>query len=143
MLGMIYTANRTMRIHIGLGSLPDQSFRGLDYSENVVEVFDDKNYTNYSPNHPQIDGVFYFDKYVQPSNNQCVGNILKMSTPNITPATLYQDVAGFHQTGDTQVCAMDLTTQQIWVSFSEFGTNVKAYLRSPIHVKLQDFWGKN
>lgn len=110
MLGMIYTTDRTMRIHIGMSSLPDNSFRGLDYSKNVVLNFNDKNYTDYSANHPQIDGVFYFDKFVQPSNNQCVGNILKDSAPNITPATLYRDVAGFHSTGDTQVCAMDLTT---------------------------------
>lgn len=141
MLGMISDTNRTMRIHIGMGSLPDNSFRGLDYSENVVENFNDVNYTNYSPQHPQIDGVFYFDKHVQPSNDECVGNILKDAVPNITPATLYRDVAGFHQTGDTQVCAMDLTSQEIWVSYSEFGTNVKAYLRSPIHIKLQEFWG--
>jgi hypothetical protein len=41
-----------MRIHIGMSSLPDNSFRGWDYSENVLFNFDDKNYTDYSPAHP-------------------------------------------------------------------------------------------
>lgn len=142
MLSQIYTAKRTMRIHIGLGSRADNSFRGLDYSANVVDVFTDTNYTDYTPQHPQMNGIFYFDKHVQPSNNECVGNILKMNYGKITPATLYREVAGFHQTGNTQMCAMDLTNNEIWLSYSEFGTNVDAYKRSPIHVKLNDFWGQ-
>lgn len=52
MLSTIYSTDRTMRIHIGMSSLPDNSFRGLDYSENVVDVFTDTNYTSYTPNHP-------------------------------------------------------------------------------------------
>ena len=140
MLGTLAETKRTMRIHIGLSSLPDNSYRGIDYSSNVFENFNDQNYT-YTPQHPQMDGVQYFDKHTQPSDDPCVGNILKASLGNITPATLYREVAGFHQTGNTQMCAFDITTNELWLSYSEFGTNVDAYKRPAIHVKMNDFWG--
>jgi hypothetical protein len=52
MISTVYNTSRTMRIHIGMSSLPDNSFRGWDYSENVLLNFNDKNYTDYSPAHP-------------------------------------------------------------------------------------------
>lgn len=52
MTSTIYNTSKTMRIHIGMSSLSDNSFRGWDYSLNVVDNFNDKNYTNYSSAHP-------------------------------------------------------------------------------------------
>jgi hypothetical protein len=40
-----------MRIHIGLGSANDNSFRGIQYAHNKVQVFDDVNYI-YDNSHP-------------------------------------------------------------------------------------------
>lgn len=54
-----------MRIHLGIGSLPDKLFRGADYSANIVNFYTDSNYTRYNPDyHPQLEGVFYYDKGV-------------------------------------------------------------------------------
>ena len=52
-----------MKIHLGIGSSEDHSFRGVDYAANFMTFFDDKNFTRYSPAHPQLDGVFYYDKH--------------------------------------------------------------------------------
>jgi len=52
MVNTIFEAKRTVKIHIGLGSLPDNSFRSFDYSHNIVNVYDDKNYTHYTDAHP-------------------------------------------------------------------------------------------
>lgn len=60
----IFNAKRTQKIFIGIGSLEDNSFLAVQYSEKIVNVINDKNYTSYSAAHPQIDGVVYFDKYV-------------------------------------------------------------------------------
>jgi len=46
------SADRTMRIHLGVGSLPDNTFRGVNYASNYIDFFDDKNYTIYSDAHP-------------------------------------------------------------------------------------------
>lgn len=48
-----------------------------------------------------MDGIFYYDKHTQPSNDECVGDILKNNLGKITPEILYREVAGFHRTGDT------------------------------------------
>jgi len=37
---------------------------------------------------------------------------------------------------------MDPAGQQIWASWSS-QTAVKAYTRSPIHIRLSDFWGES
>ena len=64
-------------VHLGSASAIDGELRGYDYAANFLYSYDDKNYTHYSENHPQLDGVFYYDKHVQPSGSACVGNILK------------------------------------------------------------------
>jgi hypothetical protein len=46
------SAHRTVRIHLGFGSLPDKTFRGFDYAANLLNTYDDKNYTRYSDAHP-------------------------------------------------------------------------------------------
>jgi hypothetical protein len=138
---MILGANRTMMIHLGWGSLPDKLFRGMDYSPNVVNIYTDSNYTHYSQAHPQLDGVFYYDKHVQPSGDTCIGAILNGTHGQITPATLYRDVAGFHETGNAQVIVMDPEGQQIWASWSQYGAPINAYERPPIHIDLSQFWG--
>lgn len=40
--------------------------------------YNDKNYTHYNESsHPQRAGIAYFDKHPQPSNDDCVGSLLK------------------------------------------------------------------
>jgi len=67
---------------------------------------------------------------------------LKSRWGSMTAATLYRDVAGISRTGDTQVCAFDVNNREIFVSYSEYKTAREAFYRSPIRVKLNDFWGK-
>jgi hypothetical protein len=73
---MLQTTNRTMMIHLGFGSLPDKLFRGVDYASNYIAFYNDNNYTHYSASHPQLDGIFYYDKHVQPSGDICIASIL-------------------------------------------------------------------
>ena len=76
-LSILSNARRTCAIHLGLASADDHSFRMLEYSQNVLNNYDDKNYTNYnSTSHPKAPGIAYFDKHVQPSHDDCVGSLL-------------------------------------------------------------------
>jgi hypothetical protein len=129
-----------MMIHLGFGSLPDKLFRGVDFASNFVTFYNDQNYTHYSDAHPQLNGVFYYDKYIQPSGHICLASILKSTHGKITPETMYRDVAGFHTTGNAQVIVMDPEGQQIWATWSEYNNPINAYTRSPMHIKLSDFW---
>lgn len=95
-------------IHLGYGSLPDNSFRGVDFAANTLIFYDDKNYTRYAAGtHPQLDGVFFYDRHVQPSGSTCIANILTPAHGSITPETLFRDVAGYHRSGNAQVIVMD------------------------------------
>ena len=59
-----------MMIHTGWGSLPDNSFRGADIAANFVKFYDDQHWiAPFTDAHPQMNGVFYYDKFLQPSNN--------------------------------------------------------------------------
>ena len=61
----LLSTKRTMKIHGGWGSLPYAEFRGMDYAANYVNFYDDKNYTHYNAEfHPQMEGVFFYDKHV-------------------------------------------------------------------------------
>lgn len=137
------SANRTMMIHNGWGSLPDNSFRGADYSRDWVKFYDDTTWiADFTDAHPQMDGIFFYDKFVQPSYNPCMGQVIQANYGQITPEVIYRDVAGYHSTGDTQVVVMDPAGQQIWASWAEHKTGNRAYTRSPIHIRLSDFWGQ-
>lgn len=69
--------NRTVRNLIGIGTRSQNKFVGVQYSWNTLNVFDDKNYTNYFPQaHPQMDGVMFWDEKIQPSYNKCLGLML-------------------------------------------------------------------
>ena len=49
----------------------------LEYSQNIINNYDDTNYTHYNKtSHPKTKGIAYFDKHVQPSNDACVGSLL-------------------------------------------------------------------
>ncbi|TNV78485.1 hypothetical protein FGO68_gene8749 [Halteria grandinella] len=138
---MLNTAKRTMRIHGGWGSAPDHSFRGMDFAANFVKLYDDHNYTHYSnQSHPQMDGIFYLDKHVQPSDNQCIKNIITPQYGHITAETIYSNLIGDHRTGDNMWVVMKPESGDIWMASSQYGAPVEAYRRSPIHVRLGDFW---
>ena len=75
-IAFLNSTHRTCAIHIGLGSVEDHSFRMIEYSYKTLNVYDDKNYNHYSKNHPQRNGVAYWDKHAQPSDDACVGDLL-------------------------------------------------------------------
>lgn len=70
-------AKRTCRIHLGSASKEDKQFVMYDYAANFLTPIDDKNFTYFSDEHPQLSGVAYYDQNTQPSNDGCVGAILK------------------------------------------------------------------
>ena len=83
-LGILTKAHRTCAIHLGLGSATDHSFRMLEYSQTILNNYDDTNYTHYAANHPKKAGIAYFDKHVQPSGDGCVGSVLTNVTVNLS-----------------------------------------------------------
>jgi hypothetical protein len=133
-------SKRTIMNHFGVGSLPDKTFRGVNYAANFVSFFNDSNYTHYSESHPQLSGVFYLDRHIQPSGDMCIATIAKASHGKITPETMFRDIAGYHETGNAQLIVMDPEGQQIWGVWSQYNAPINAFERSPIHIDLSKYW---
>ena len=72
-IALLSRTHRTCAIHIGIASTEDHSFRMFEYSQDTLNNYDDKNYTHFTASHPKKEGITYFDKFVQPSDNSCVG----------------------------------------------------------------------
>lgn len=87
-----------------------------------------------------MDGVFFWDKHPQPSTDPCLNSILASNYGQISPEVIYREVIGYHQTGNTQVCVFDVLNGEIYLSYSEHGTNKDAYKRSMMYIDLKPFW---
>lgn len=74
---LMFNTKRTIMNMFGIGSGQSKEFEGVEYASNLLYTFNDLNYTANSEAHPELYGVFYWDKHPQPSNDPCLGNILK------------------------------------------------------------------
>lgn len=141
-LSFMNKTHRTCAIHLGLASRDDHSFRMIEYSYKTFNVYNDVNYNHYSKNHPQKNGVAYWDKHVQPSGDSCVGQLL--TDPKYYGKwdieSFWRVVGLSHQTGDTQLVVFDLEASRMLVSYSEMGTGNEAYKRRPIDVDLRQLF---
>lgn len=59
----MFNANRTIMNMFGIGSGASKAFEGIEYASNLMYTFNDHNYTYNNEIHPQLDGVFYWDKH--------------------------------------------------------------------------------
>jgi hypothetical protein len=108
-LKVLSTTHRTCAIHVGLGSATDHSFRMLEYAQDVLNNYNDQNYTHYAANHPKKEGLAYFDKHVQPSGDNCVGQLLTNVIMLIFRVT-FMEVGMSKSCTDTLVSPMKLET---------------------------------
>eukprot|EP01132_Coremiostelium_polycephalum_P002461 gene2461-3043_t len=154
-LNRIYNADRTCAIFIGLGSNSTNTFKAVEYSHEIVQVFDDQTpFPGFAPQpaaHPNIQDVIYIDKAVQPSNNPCLASVLQKNLGQINVQTLI-DAASYVQTGDLHIAIYDFSANQMYVSVGlQTGpypppanfTMVPAYARQFIQVDLNSFFSNN
>jgi len=135
-VGIVSEAKRTCRIHVGIGARKDNSFEGLEISYNELNIFNDKNYTNYTDAHPQMDGVMYWDKHPQPSKNKCLGEVLQQNLGHIDAEFLYKTLAPLHKTGDTQIVVYDFARETVYLSYSDPLTGAMAFQRPLIKLDM-------
>ncbi|EGC40223.1 hypothetical protein DICPUDRAFT_146951 [Dictyostelium purpureum] len=150
-LDRINNAQRTCAVFMGLGSNSTNTFKAVEYSHQYVRVFDDQTpFPAYAPTpaaHPQITDVVYIDKFVQPSNHQCLASVLQKSWGSID-ATALINAAAQLQTGDLHIGLYDFAENQFYVSVgTQEGplgnpniTIVPAYARQFIQVDLNQFF---
>jgi len=138
---MLFEKPRTCRVHVGVGSRKDNNFQGIQMSYNEMNIFNDKNYTEYTVYHPQIDGVMFFEKH-EPARDLCFASVLQENHGKLTAEIVYREAVPLHQTGDTQVAVYDFDKDLVYLAYSDPNVPVKAYVRPLVKLdmkKLLDF----
>jgi len=111
----IINADRTCSIFIGLGDTLINEFRAIEYSLDIVRMFDDANYPEY-PAHPRMPGLVYIDKHTQPSNDPCLSSLLTKFYGNITPQITKEYITAELQTGDTHIAIYDYKQNYMYIA---------------------------
>jgi len=129
---------RPAKIHVGIGSRLENKFEGIEMDFNEIHIFDDKNYTYYSDVHPQMDGIMFWDKHPQPSNDQCLGNILQQNYGHMNAEFLFTQAAPLHETGNAQVVVYDFENETVYLSYSDPATETMAYNRPLVKLNMTE-----
>lgn len=146
-LSRIATANRTCSIWIGLGDASNTQFKIIGYSDQLVNIYNDKNFPAYPPYHSLFDGLIYLNKHVQPSLEYCMNDLFTATYGVITPQVIFQNVTAQEQTGDMHIMVTSYSEGLAWVSnaapVAADGSVVPAYVRQFIQVNLTALWARN
>lgn len=62
-------------------------------------MYDDQNFPAYPPVHPQLDGVVFVDKHVQPSQHPCLGSLMQKYYGQYTPELTIRNITAVHASG--------------------------------------------
>ncbi len=135
---------RTCAVHLGIATSYDNSYRGIRYSYDRLNVYDDNDYPQKDEKHPLIKGVNYVDKGVQPTKSSCMATLLKekLRTEKIDLKFLYSVLAARHQTGDAQLLALNMGAMEMYFAYSTYATKKMAYDKPMYHMNLNDLFNK-
>ncbi|CAF1202155.1 unnamed protein product [Adineta ricciae] len=125
-LTMLLNAKRTCSVHLGLGEYHRNTssasertvdFLGIEYSAKEFNVFSWKDMYN-TPNHPILNDVVYWDPYVQPSNNKCLGSLLIEHYGKLDPPTIIRNITSLLRTGNTLNLVLDYAENAAYLAYS-------------------------
>lgn len=114
-LSRIASANRTCSIFIGVGDKYNNQFKAIEYSHQVVNVFNDRNYPTY-PNHDQFQSLVFVDKHTQPSSDPCFNTLLLKYYGSLDPTTTLKYITSQFQTGDMHIAIYDFENGMMYVA---------------------------
>ncbi|KYR03163.1 acid ceramidase-like protein [Tieghemostelium lacteum] len=118
-LNRIYNTQRTCSIFLGVGSNESSQAVVVEYSHDVVRVFDDDTpfpgYAPQSPEHPFFNDIVYVDKHTQPNSDPCMPSLISEYYGQINAQALINLVAQF-QTGDLHAAIYDFEANTVYIS---------------------------
>jgi len=111
-------AHRTCSIFVGLGDHASGTFRAVEYSVDIVAVFNDTSpfpgFAPTPPQHPLMNDVVYIDKHTQPSHDPCMASLLQQNYGHIDPLNTINLISMF-QTGDLHAAVYDFAANEMYV----------------------------
>eukprot|EP00761_Pharyngomonas_kirbyi_P012196 gb/GECH01012223.1/.p1 GENE.gb/GECH01012223.1/~~gb/GECH01012223.1/.p1 ORF type:complete len:436 (+),score=87.35 gb/GECH01012223.1/:1-1308(+) len=146
-LSRIASAKRTCSIFVGLGDSKMNQFRAVEYSHENVTVLDDKNFPAYPPDHPQMNGLVFIDKHVQPSHHRCLGSLMQKYYGQLNSHNALHNIAPVHQTGDMHLAFYDYREMAMYVANASPYDKTKdhavpAYDRQPVRLDMKQLFSE-
>lgn len=87
----------------------------IQYSNQVVNVFNDRNYPAY-PNHDLFVNAIFVNKHVQPSQDPCLNDLMHYVYGRIDGVSVARYVTAMHQTGDMHIAIYDRNNEYLYVA---------------------------
>ena len=107
--------HRTCSIWIGIGDSTTKQVDVVSYGHDYITVYNSTSFPTYYPGHPYIEDVIYVNKHKQPSNDQCLAELLN-STKSINSEYMYKYVAPMSETGDMHIAIYDYSNRFMYVA---------------------------
>lgn len=105
-LTTLANANRTCAVMLGVGDVATSEFRGAQVAAAAYNLFAWNTAAPYAE-HPALPDIVYWDKYGQPSNDSCLGDLLTQYYGVLDLDVYAQAVAPLAQTGDLHAAFFD------------------------------------
>ncbi|XP_077988523.1 protein dcd1A-like [Glandiceps talaboti] len=113
----IANAHRTCDLILGVGDAKLETFRGIEYSGEVSDFFDDINMRPEADWHPKIENVVYWGMdWIDPDYSSVLGRQIQKYHGNITAENTIRDIVSIVQTGDLHIAVYDLTNSVMYVA---------------------------
>lgn len=142
-LSMIATANRTCAIWIGLSDKLNNMGKIVAYSNQLVNIYNDRNFPSY-PNHDLFPGLVFLNKNAQPSSNPCMNDLMHAFYGSLDGPSIATYVTSLAQTGDMHIAIYDRGNELMFVSnagaSNAAGVAVPAYTRPFQRFNLTALW---
>ena len=125
-LSMLINAQRTCSVHLGLGEYDrtmsnddnrTMDFIAIEYSAKEFNVYNWQDMYK-SPHHPILRDVVYWDPYIQPSDDPCLGSLLVDHYGRLDAQTIIRNITSLLQTGNTLNLVLDYVENAAYLAYS-------------------------
>eukprot|EP01079_Euglenida_sp_SAG-EU17-18_P001081 gene1081-2641_t len=144
-LELLASKRKTCSIHVGVGSRVTGQLRHVHFSHGDFANFTDRQPALSNAQHPVISEVVYVDKHSQrPTNSDdCLSEVLKEQYGHLDGPSILGYVTAWHETGDTQVCVMDMENDLLYIAYAaKTGAPgpIQAYTQPFTRLNATDLW---
>ena len=145
MASQLKAAYRTWPIWIGLGDYTSQQFNAMEYTREVVNVYNDQTLPG-ATNQTMFDDVAYIDKHPQPSPHLDMPDLVKQYYGTMTATNIIQNFPRIMESGDVHIALYDFGAKQAYIAVgttNSTGAFVRKAYESPfIQFDMNTLWSE-
>ena len=144
-ISILKAAHRTWPIWIGLGDYASQEFNAMEYTREVVNVYNDQTLPG-ATNQTMFDDVAYIDKHPQPSPHLDMPDLVKQYYGTMTATNIIQNFPRIMESGDVHIALYDFGAKQAYIAVgttNSTGSFVRKAYESPfIQFDMNTLWSE-